>query len=361
MPSRKSPTKSSAARSRTGSAGAPGPGRRLDPEGFDAWWSSGAPLPRSFYLSGSDEAAKAEALSLLRDRWAEGNPEVPPTVLRAGEAGVERVLAEAQGSSLFAPASFVLVLNVEEWVRSARTVDAAAEGMAAVPEGNAVVLVESAAENERKTLVPLREACVRMAAFDALPPEVLGRWAARRLERAGVSVEPGVVETVLALSRLETGEVMNEIDKLADWAASGATLTRSEAESVLRPVHSGTLAELSRSIAEQRPGDALDHLLRSLEAGEGEGTILFQMQTLVSGALRLKSQQWGRIRDRENSERLARGRSERQLSESLDLLYRVERAWKGGRADVKTLLVRAVMGLATGTIGYQPARPSTTR
>jgi DNA polymerase III delta subunit len=323
----------------------------LDAAGFDAWLGGAEPLPRALYLGGADEAAKAEALARLRERWAAVYPDIPPTVLRAGEAGIEQVMAAAQGGSLFQPAAFVLVLNVEEWVRSPRTVEAAAQGTAAIAPENCVVFVESAAETERKTLAALAGACGLRVALDGLPPEVLARWAERRLARLGVKAEPGVLERVIDASRLETAEVMNEVAKLADWAGPGARVTRAQAEEVLRPVHSGSLAALARAVAERHADQAVDHLLRSLGAGESEGTALFQLQTLFAGALRLKTQQWGWIRDRENSERLARGASERELTAALDLLYRVERAWKSGRGDAATLLTRAVIGVAGGDGG----------
>jgi DNA polymerase-3 subunit delta len=320
----------------------------LDAAGFDAWLGGDEPLPRALYLAGADEAAKAEALTGLKERWAAAYPGVPPTVLRAGEAGVEQVMAAAQGGSLFQPAAFVLVLNVEEWVRSPRTVEAAARGVAAIAPENCVVFVESAAETERKTLAALAAECGLRVTLDGLPPEVLARWAERRLARLGVQAEPGTVALVIDTSRLDTAEVMNEIEKLADWAGPGGRLTRAQTEALLRPVHAGSLAALARAVAERRPDQAVDHLLRSLGSGESEGTILFRLQTLVSGALRLKTQQWGWIRDRENSERLARGRSDRELTAALDLLYRVERAWKSGRGDAPALLTRAVLGVAGG-------------
>lgn len=238
------------------------------------------------------------------------------------------------------------MLSVEEWARSPRAIEAAASGAAVVAPGNAIVFVESAADSERKSLAPLREACAVVVVLDALPAEVLAGWAARRLARLGVQVEAGVVDSVLEVSRLETGEVMNEIEKLAAWAGPGGRITRKEAESVLRPLHSGSLHALARAVAEGRADLAVDHLLRSLESGESAGTVLFQLQTLLAGAIRMKTGQWGWIRDRENSSRLSRARGERDLAAGLDLLYRVERAWKDGRGDVDSLLVRAVIGLA---------------
>lgn len=348
--------RSSPAPSRTGRGGAArrpraaaGP-RALDAAGFDAWLAGEEPLPRALYLAGADEAAKTEALAGLKERWAAAYPGVAPTVLRAGEAGVERVMAAAQGASLFQPAALVVVLNIEEWVRSPRLVEAAARGVAAIAPENCVVFVESAAETERKTLAALAGECAVRVDLDALPPEVLTRWAERRLARLGVAAEPGTVALVLEASRLETAEVMNEIEKLADWAGPGGRLTRAQAEAVLRPVHAGSLPAMARAIAARRADQAVDHLLRALGSGESEGTVLFHLQSLVSGALRLKSPPtgWVWVRDRANSERLARDRSERELTAALDLLYRVERAWKSGRGDAPALLTRAVLGVAGG-------------
>jgi DNA polymerase III delta subunit len=297
------------------------------------------------YLGGRDEAAKAEALERLKQRWDQLNPGIAPTVHRAAEAGVAQVLADAQGGSLFAPVAFVEVLNVEEWARSTRTVDAAAEGIGRVPAGNLLVLVESGSDSERKNLTPLKVACQANVSIDSLTPEELATWGIEHLKRRGVKAELAALEAVLETSRLETTEVLNELDKLADWAGPRGKITRQDALEILRPVHAGRIAALSRAVGEGNAEEAVDQLLRSLESGEREGNVLFQLQTLYAGALRLRSGQWGWIRDRENSSRLASNRSEEEIAAGLDLLYRVERAWKGGRGEIRSLLVRAVVGL----------------
>jgi DNA polymerase III delta subunit len=347
-PSPKSPTRSSRAPSRTGSGAArAAAGGRVDAAGLDALLERAAELPVAIYLDGADEAAKAEALDRLKESWNGRQPGAPPTVLRAAEAGVERVLDEVQGGSLFQPASFVLVLNVEEWTRSARTIAAAAGGVAGIPPGNVVVFTESAADPERKSLAPLREACPLHATLDGVPAEVLARWVARRLARAEVTAEPAAIDALLAAARGETGEALNETDKLAAWAGPGGRVSLADAQTLVRPLHGGRLDAFARALVEGRAGEAVDQLLRALETGESEGTVVFQLQTLVAGALRIRSGQWGWIRDRANAERLARARNERQLAAGLDLLYRVERAWKSGRGEPRALLVRAAIGLAT--------------
>ena len=256
------------------------------------------------------------------------------------------MLADAQGASLFQPHVLVEVLNVEEWGRSPKSVEAAAGGVARVPPENLLLLVESASEDERKSLAPLREASQVSGRLDQLAPEELLIWGATHLRHKGVEVEEGVLETVLDSARLETGEFLNELDKLADWAEEGRPLTNEAARELLRPLFGGSLPALARAVARRETAEAVDQLLRSLEAGESEGTLLFHLQMLFTGAIRIKTGKWGWVRDRENAGALAGSRAEKDLAASLDLLYRVERAWKSGRGDVRTLLLRAVAGVA---------------
>lgn len=296
-------------------------------------------------MSGRDEAAKAELLQWWRARWQRERGGTP-IVHRAVEAGVARVLADTQTASLFEPSVLVEVLGVEEWGRSSRTVEAAAAEVARVPPENCLLLVESAGDEERKSLAPLREACQIAVRLDALAAEELLVWGGAHLETRGVAVEPGVLEEVSQAARWDTAEFLNELDKLADWAAEGEPIGRAAVRELLRPLFGGSLSALARAVAERRTGEAVDELLRSFEAGESEGTVLFHLQTLFTGALRMKTGKWGWVRDRENAGRLALSRSETELSTALDLLYRVERAWKTGRGDPRTLLLRAVAGAA---------------
>jgi hypothetical protein len=62
----------------------------VDAAGLDALLERGSAFPVAIYLDGADEAAKSEALDRLKERWSERQPEAPPTVLRAAEAGIER-------------------------------------------------------------------------------------------------------------------------------------------------------------------------------------------------------------------------------------------------------------------------------
>ncbi len=321
-----------------------GAGRDLTPRAA-AELALAGPWPRSVYLSGRDEAAKAELLAWWRERWQRERGG-SPVVHRAGEAGVARVLADAQGGSLFEPCVLVEVLHVEEWGRSPRSVEAAAAGVVALPADNSLLLVESAADEERKSLGGLRDACEVAARVDGLSPEELVVWGEGHLRRRKVALEDGVLEDVLAAARWDTAEFLNELDKLADWSEEGKPIGRAVVSELLRPLFAGTLPALARAVAERRSDEAMDQLLRSFEAGESEGTVLFHLQTLFTGALRVKTGKWGWIRDRENASILARSRSEADLSRALDLLYRVERAWKTGRGDERSLLVRAVAGVA---------------
>ncbi len=106
-----------------------------------------------------------------------------------------------------------------------------------------------------------------------------------------------------------------------------------------------TLGDLAEAVAARNGALAMDCLLRALEGGESPGSVLFQLVSLLTGALRLKGGGGGWVRDRRRSSVIASAWSSEDIARGLDLLYRCERAWKTGRAPDETLLVRAVLGL----------------
>jgi DNA polymerase III delta subunit len=73
----------------------------------------------------------------------------------------------------------------------------------------------------------------------------------------------------------------------------------------------------------------------------GEGSVLFALTNLFGGAL------GGWSRYRSLSEEVRRRMSARRIAQGLDLLFRVERAWKSGRAEAETLLEHATQVLCT--------------
>lgn len=315
------------------------------PAACEAWLARAAESPGTTYLSGNDESLKAEILHALKEAWLAAVPDSPPSVLRAGEAGPANVLGAVQGGSLFASRSLVIVLKVEDWARSSAVPIAVARALAQIPPENLLVFVESAGDSERKYLNPLRAACARVFALDGLPPSELRHWADRHARRQGLELAPDAWDALFELPRLDAGEVFNELDKLAAWAEEGATVTREQALAIVHPAGGATLGGLADAVAERKAALAMDCLLRALEGGESPGSILFQLGTLLSGALRLTGPGGGWVRDRRRSGLIAQTWSPAAIAAGLDLLYRCERAWKTGRAPDDTLLVRAVQGL----------------
>jgi len=329
-----------------GSAASAAP-RAGGPAACEAWLGKCAESPGTTYLSGNDEALKSEILTSLKETWLAAVPDSPPQVLRAGEAGPGGVLNAVQGGSLFVARSLVIVLRVEDWARSSTVPVGVARGLAQIPPDNLLVFVESAGDSERKHLNPLRSACARVFALDGLPMTELRHWAERHAKRDDLVLAPDAWDALFELPRIDTGEVFNELDKLAAWAGPGGRVTRDQVLSLVHPAGGATLGDLADAIAQRQPAQAMDCLLRAIEGGESTGAILFQLVTLLSGALRLKGGGGGWVRDRKRSSQIAGWPSE-DIARGLDLLYRCERAWKTGRAPEETLLVRAVCGL-TGT------------
>ncbi|MGH7724008.1 MAG: DNA polymerase III subunit delta [Candidatus Eiseniibacteriota bacterium] len=315
------------------------------PAACEAWLARSAESPGTTYIQGNDEALKAEILTALKEAWLAAVPDSPPVVLRAGEAGPAGVLNAVQGGSLFVSRSLVIVLRAEDWARSATQPAAVGAALAQVPPENLLVFVESAGDSERKHLNPLRAACTRVFAIDGLPPSELRAWAERHAKRQGLTLAPDAWDALFDLPRLDTGEAFNELDKLAAWAGDGGRANREQVLAIVHPAGGATLGQLADAVSERRGAEAMDCLLRALEGGESSGSILFQLVTLLGGALRLRGGGGGWIRDRRRSQRVAETWRPDEIARGLDLLYRCERAWKTGQAPEETLLVRAVQGL----------------
>jgi DNA polymerase III delta subunit len=343
-PTPKRATTKAASKRGTAKASAP---RAGGPAACEAWLARAAESPGTTYLSGNDESLKAEILHALKEAWLAAVPDSPPSVLRAGEAGPSNVLGAVQGGSLFASRSLVIVLKVEDWARSSTVPVAVANALAQIPPENLLVFVESAGDSERKHLNPLRAACARVFALDGLPPSELRHWADRHAKRQGLALRPDAWDALFELPRLDAGEVFNELDKLAAWAEPGQAVTREQALAIVHPAGGATLGDLADAVAERNGALAMDCLLRALEGGESSGSILFQLVTLLSGALRLTGGGGGWVRDRRRSGLIAARWAPAEIARGLDLVYRCERAWKTGRAPDETLLVRAVQGLTS--------------
>jgi DNA polymerase III delta subunit len=330
--------RSSAGPSRAGSARAGAPAR----SGVGALlerFDKGA-FPSTLYLDGPSEPLKAAFLDELKAAWAASCPESPSArVLNGTDAGVEEILAAYQGGSLFSPRDLTFVLEIEKLGRSEKKVAALAQGIARPSGGSCLVLIESAAETDRKTLAPLRVVCE--ARWTALPPgrADLIAWGGRRLKRAGLAFEPGLLESLADASEGDPLAYFSELAKLVTLASSGR-VGRAELALLLRPVVGADLNGYLAAVAIGDAGQAARSLGRLLATGISEGTVLFALSNLVGGAL------GGWARQRELSDALRRRRPPAELAAALDALYRAEAAWKAGRADVVAILEQATRTVA---------------
>jgi len=342
--------KSSPGRSRAGSGGTgEGAAREAAPRRATAG-RPGAPLgsaallerldrsqfPASLYLEGPSEPLKAALLAELRHAWARSTPGAPPArVFRAAETSVEEILGAYHGISLFSPRDLIVVLEVEDLGRSEKRVAALAAGLARPAGESCLTLVESESDTVRKSLEPLRAACA--ARWSADPPRraELSVWCTRRLARAGVTAEAGVIDSVLEACEGDPLACFHEIDRLTAYAAASGRLTAADVAKLLRPVAGADLADYLGAVAQGQTGLAARRLGRVLAAGASEGAVLFALSNLVGGAL------GGYARYRELSPALGRRLGPPALARALDAVYRAEAAWKGGRADPVAVLEQA--------------------
>ncbi len=286
---------------------------------------------------------KAALLAEIRHAWARACPEAPAArVFRASETGVDELLAAFHGGSLFAARELLIVLEVEDLGRSDKKISALAEGLGRSGSGTCMVLVESAAETERKSLEPLRTACAVRCV--AMPPAraTLLAWGRRRIERERITLAAGTMDSVVDACEGDATVFFDELDKLTAWAGPGGHLSPADVATVLRPVVGADLPGYLAAVAAGNSPLAARRLGLLLVAGVGEGTVLFALANLVGGALG----GWARYRDL--SAALRQRLAPRELSRLMDGLYRAEAAWKGGRADAVAVLEQATRAVAGG-------------
>ncbi len=342
MSSRKSPTRSSPAPSKAGKPRAQARSLPADLASTITAWDAGR-FPESLYLEGPDEALKAEVLSNLRQVWT--HPAAKTTaagtvrVFRAAESGPEEVLLAYQSLSLFSPRELVLVLEVEDWGRSERKLGAVATALRSGGGPSCLVLIESAAEAMRKGLESLRSAAHSRLVCDPPGRGELRLLARRRSTQSQVEFEAEAMELLLEASQGETATFFNELDKVCAWAGPGGQVRATDAKRLLRPVVGADVADYLSAVALRQSGTAAQRLARLSASGVSEGSVLFALTNLLGGAL------GGWARYRSLSDDVRRTWSPRRVAQGLDLLYRVERAWKSGRAEAPTLVEHATQAL----------------
>ncbi len=261
-------------------------------------------------------------------------------MFRAAEAGVDAILAAYQNTSLFSARELVIVLDVEDLGRSEKRVSALADGVERARGESCLVLVESAADNLRKSLDPLRAACTEHMITAGLTRAELKTWGERCFTRDNVALEPGVVEAIVDACEGDPLSYFNELQKLSGWAGDGGRITVKNVAELLRPVVGADLPEFLSAVALGHSALASQRLGRLLAAGIGEGDVLFALSNLVGGAM------GGWAKWRGPSEAYRRRVSPREINRALDAVYRAESAWKGGRADVIALLEQTTRTLS---------------
>ena len=271
-------------------------------------------------------------LAELKRAWVARHAGMLPRVFRAAETGVDQILAAYQSGSLFSPSDLVIVLDIEDLGRSEKRIAALAAGIGAGGGESCLVLVESAGENVRKSLDPLRAACADRVVATSLSRTELRAWGERSFARQRVAAEPSAIAAIVDACEGDPLAFFNELDKLAAWAGDGGRITTADVTLLLRPVVGADLPEYLGAVALGHRALAAQRLGRLLAAGVGEGALLFALSNLVGGAM------GGWARWRELSDAFRRRVSPRDLDRALDAIYRAESAWKGGRADVVALL-----------------------
>jgi DNA polymerase III delta subunit len=259
-------------------------------------------------------------------------------VFRAAETSVDEILSAHQSASLFSPRELLILLDVQDLGRSEKKVAGLAGGLANSVAGSSLLIVESASDSARKTLEPVRAACaVRWNAWPADRRELM-RWGQRRIQRESITLDKGVLESLIDTCEGDELAFFNELDKLCTFVAKPGgpgRMTLADISALQRPVVGADLPEYLAAVALGESGLAAQRLGRLLASGVGEGLVLWSLSNMVGGAM------GGWARHKDLSLALARRCPPHHLARALDTVYRAEAAWKGGRADPVAVLEQA--------------------
>lgn len=292
-------------------------------------------------MDGPEEALKSAFLAEFRQAWARACPEAPRArVMWAGEHDVDEILAAYQGISMFTPRELTIVVGVEKLVRSEKKIAALAAGASRAAGESCLVFVESAADETRKSLEPLRGACAMRWSAELRDASALLTWGRRRLSAAGLEAGPGALEALLESCEGESVAFFNELGKLVTLAGRESVVTPAHVQALVPPTLGAGLEEYLAAVASGQSGIAAQKLGRVLAEGVSEGQVVFALGNLVGGAL------GGWSRWRNLSATLQRRRPGRELARALDAVYRAEAAWKGGRVDAVAALEQATRDVA---------------
>lgn len=212
----------------------------------------GAPHP-VYYLSGTEDVLKDEAIRALLDRAVE--PETRAFNLdqrRAADLDPEGLDTLLNTPPMLAPCRVVVLRGLEDLKRGSGLHKALLGYLAAPNPTTVLVLVQGAGEPPDGDIARLATA----VALGPLPGNRVKRWLAHRAASLGATLEPDAEKLLLDAVGSDLQHLATELEKLAGLAA-GRAITAADVAATVGVRRGETARDLVAAVLERRVPDAV--------------------------------------------------------------------------------------------------------
>ena len=155
-----------------------------------------------------------------------------------------------------------------------------------IPETSVVVFVQSSPD-KRKSFYKKLTTKAEVKEFVPLGGQALTAWIQKRISLKGMRIDPSVAEYLVSLTGQDLWRLGHELDKLTSFC-SGEPITRSVVDKLVVPTLEANVFHLTDALAAKDRCKAIQHLHRSLAAGDNLRQIFFmvvrQFRLLLQGS-----------------------------------------------------------------------------
>jgi DNA polymerase III subunit delta len=254
-----------------------------------------ASLGGVFYLHGSDEFRKEEALRALLDRHLDpGTRDFNLDILRGSEVSPEQLASVLGTPPMMAEWRVVVLRETEALASAPKARDRLLEVVARPPEGLALILSCTVPQGSSARFYSDLTRGTKATEFRPIPDGDLPGWVMERARSAhGVEIDEAAARGLVAATGGGLGILAQEIEKLSTVVQPGAPITLSDVESAGIRLPKQDRWGWFDLVAERKTHEALEGLRTLLDHGEsgvglvvGLGTHFLRMGLAKTGGAR---------------------------------------------------------------------------
>jgi DNA polymerase-3 subunit delta len=223
---------------------------------------------RPVYLVAGDESYLASAVvSALKTAALTGGVKgLNEDQYQAGEADVDRVLADARTLPMMAKRRFVLVRGLERWEPKAGKTDAKLTDKdpferlldyAKAPSPSTVLVLLGAGVDKRRKLYTVAKADGFLVACEALARAELPTWIERRVVARGCRISPSIADLLAELTGPELAPVADAVERLCLYVGDGQEITEDSVATCIVRLRGASVWELVSAVGRRDAGAAL--------------------------------------------------------------------------------------------------------